>query len=258
MAKAKTRSARSLDTLVNRLAGDGLDVPLSVTAQAMLLLGSGLVDAWLAHLASTDDPLHTLALMWKTYQTEAPWLEDYLGPLTNWMDGATPDRAERVRRCAGAFHDVDFHATVEAEPYCGDILGPLYLELRSRYDRKRTGAFYTPMNVALMMGMMTSPEEGKSVFDPCCGSGAMLVGAARAMRKAGRNPANCLWAANDIDPMAVALCGVQLTAHGMGPHIWLTVGDGLLIGSGRDDDPHVTQRPWWERDPVRAGLAESA
>ncbi|MEE4383504.1 MAG: N-6 DNA methylase [Pseudomonadales bacterium] len=59
-----------------------------------------------------------------------------------------------------------------------DLLGAAYEYLiRDFADSagKKGGEFYTPRSVVRMMVRLMRPEEGHSVYDPCCGSGGMLI-----------------------------------------------------------------------------------
>lgn len=60
-----------------------------------------------------------------------------------------------------------------------DTLGFVYISLRDLSHRKQTGAYYTPeKTVAALIGNMKKcvDLEGRSVCDPCCGTGNFLIG----------------------------------------------------------------------------------
>ena len=59
-----------------------------------------------------------------------------------------------------------------------DLLGAAYEYLIGDFADtagKKGGEFYTPRSVVRMMVRLTNPQEGQSVYDPCCGSGGMLI-----------------------------------------------------------------------------------
>ncbi|KAB7627604.1 type I restriction-modification system subunit M [Alkalilimnicola sp. S0819] len=59
-----------------------------------------------------------------------------------------------------------------------DLLGAAYEYLiRDFADSagKKGGEFYTPRSVVRMMVRLIKPQENHSVYDPCCGSGGMLI-----------------------------------------------------------------------------------
>ena len=59
-----------------------------------------------------------------------------------------------------------------------DLLGAAYEYLISEFADsagKKGGEFYTPRSVVRMMVRLLKPEQGMSVYDPCVGSGGMLI-----------------------------------------------------------------------------------
>lgn len=59
-----------------------------------------------------------------------------------------------------------------------DLLGAAYEYLIADFADsagKKGGEFYTPRSVVRMMVRLMNPQEGHSVYDPCCGSGGMLI-----------------------------------------------------------------------------------
>ncbi|MCS7206306.1 MAG: type I restriction-modification system subunit M [Leptospiraceae bacterium] len=59
-----------------------------------------------------------------------------------------------------------------------DILGRAYEYLLRKFAEgsgQSAGEFYTPMEVAIMMAYLIDPKPGEEVYDPCCGSGGLLI-----------------------------------------------------------------------------------
>jgi type I restriction enzyme M protein len=55
-----------------------------------------------------------------------------------------------------------------------DLLGAAYEYLIAEFADsagKKGGEFYTPREVVQLMVRLLKPQEGMSVYDPCCGSG---------------------------------------------------------------------------------------
>lgn len=103
-----------------------------------------------------------------------------------------------------------------------DVLGTLFheLELHNKYK----GQFFTPQNVCDMMAEITFGDGTEllkdkpyiSLCEPCCGSGAMVLGFARAMLEKDFN--YCLQLvveATDIDLKCVYMCYLQLSLYGI-------------------------------------------
>ncbi|MFF7778921.1 N-6 DNA methylase [Streptomyces tanashiensis] len=58
----------------------------------------------------------------------------------------------------------------------------------ARFEGRKGGEFHTPRSVARLLVEMLQPQQGR-VYDPCCGSGGLLVQAARFAAEKGGDPA---------------------------------------------------------------------
>ena len=59
-----------------------------------------------------------------------------------------------------------------------DILGRAYEYLLRKFaagSGQSAGEFYTPREVAILMSHILYPEPGREIYDPCCGSGGLLI-----------------------------------------------------------------------------------
>ncbi len=59
-----------------------------------------------------------------------------------------------------------------------DILGRAYEYLLRKFAEgqgQSAGEFYTPSEVSLLMARILAPQPGMEVYDPCCGSGGLLI-----------------------------------------------------------------------------------
>ena len=59
-----------------------------------------------------------------------------------------------------------------------DVLGNAYEYLIGKFSEgsgKSAGEFYTPREVAELMGRILDPSPGESIYDPACGSGGLLI-----------------------------------------------------------------------------------
>jgi type I restriction enzyme M protein len=59
-----------------------------------------------------------------------------------------------------------------------DILGRAYEYLLRKFAESQgqsAGEFYTPPEVAIVMARILEPKPGSTVYDPCCGSGGLLI-----------------------------------------------------------------------------------
>ena len=115
---------------------------------------------------------------------------------------------------------LDYEITHRGAP--SDVLGAIFhdLELHSHYK----GQFFTPQHVCNAMGAIalhdlidTVKQQGHiSISEPACGSGALVLGFAKAMLDAGFNYCNQLVVtATDIDIKCVHMAFVQLSLYGI-------------------------------------------
>lgn len=59
-----------------------------------------------------------------------------------------------------------------------DILGRAYEYLLRKFAEgsgQSAGEFYTPREVAILMSHILDPKPGNEIYDPCCGSGGLLI-----------------------------------------------------------------------------------
>ena len=59
-----------------------------------------------------------------------------------------------------------------------DILGRAYEYLLRKFAEgsgRSAGEFYTPRQVAVLMSHLLEPTPGLEIYDPCCGSGGLLI-----------------------------------------------------------------------------------
>jgi len=103
-----------------------------------------------------------------------------------------------------------------------DVLGSLFHELA--LHNKFKGQFFTPQHICDMMGKILIGDHDKAiqelgyvhVMEPTCGSGAMVLGFAKAMRDVGYNHSQqMLVTAIDIDMKCVSMCYLQLSLYGI-------------------------------------------
>lgn len=74
-----------------------------------------------------------------------------------------------------------------------DLLGAAYEYLVGEFADsagKKGGEFYTPRAVVRMLVRLIDPQEGMRVYDPCSGSGGMLILSAEHVQEHGGNPRN--------------------------------------------------------------------
>ncbi|WFE47614.1 N-6 DNA methylase [Verrucosispora sp. WMMD1129] len=221
----------------SRYGGSRIEVPMSVVA-ALALVARETPDA--DQLAALGEMMQRLdhegfGLLVQRLWCEFAALRPDLNPRTKhlWSWTEDDDQDETVLRAVHAVGQAAIRKGLLSR--CGpeawgelDLLGMLLQTMKSHGGRKGTGQFLTPLCVTELLGRTAGPEEGARILEPCAGTGTMLLGAARAMRERGLDPTTCEWWANDIDPLAAALCAVNLHLWGLGWRVVVGCGDGLL------------------------------
>jgi type I restriction enzyme M protein len=96
--------------------------------------------------------------------------------------GKTKDSNRRLKNLLEDFAkpDLDLRPSRVSE----DIIGETYIYLISRFASdagKKAGEFYTPSSVSHLLATLAAPKPGDTIFDPACGSGSLLIEAAKAV-----------------------------------------------------------------------------
>lgn len=103
-----------------------------------------------------------------------------------------------------------------------DFLGDIYMSLQ--LGQLPRGQFFTPFSLASLMAKMTLhdidaliKENGfLTVSEPACGAGCMAIAQALAFQQAGYDLETQFFIqCVDIDPVATAMCFIQLTVMGI-------------------------------------------
>ena len=146
-----------------------------------------------------------------------------------------------------------------------DILGRAYEYLLRKFAEgqgQSAGEFYTPREVSVLMAKLLAPEPGMTIYDPCCGSGGLLIKAhlelmlTRGQKKDGRrilppDVAPLRLFGQEINPSTFAMSRMNAFVHRMEAEIAL--GDTMhrpafLTGDGRlQTFDLVTANPMWNQ-----------
>lgn len=104
-----------------------------------------------------------------------------------------------------------------------DYMGRLFHEMNFHDVQK--GQFFTPQDISNMMASFSVGRDAAkmieekgfvSAHDCACGSGAMMLGAARAVRQLGYNPSKHLFVvADDLDMRCTWMAYIQLSLYGI-------------------------------------------
>jgi type I restriction enzyme M protein len=138
-----------------------------------------------------------------------------------------------------------------------DIIGKSYEYLIRKFAEgsgQSAGEFYTPPEVGTIMSRVLAPEPGMTVYDPCCGSGGLLVKLETAMEeKAGaKKPAPLKLFGQEYTPETWAMANMNMIIHDMEGQI--EIGDTFKNPKFRDKGgklrtfDRVVANPMWNQD----------
>src|SRR5579884_90815 len=126
--------------------------------------------------------------------------------------GRGKEMVDRLSKLVGIFDDLDFGSnTAEGD----DLLGDAYEYLMRHFAQesgKSKGQFYTPAEVSMILarvvgiGLNTTPDQ--TVYDPTCGSGALLL------KAASEAPGGMSVYGQEMDNATFALARMNTILHG--------------------------------------------
>lgn len=99
-----------------------------------------------------------------------------------------------------------------------DLLGAAYEYLIGEFADsagKKGGEFYTPRDVVRLMVRIIKPQEGMRIYDPCVGSGGMLILSKQYVEEYGGNPSNLSLYGQDNNGGVWAICKMNMILHGI-------------------------------------------
>jgi len=99
-----------------------------------------------------------------------------------------------------------------------DLLGSAYeyiIYMFAESGGRKGGDFYTPRDVVRMMVRLIKPQEGMEIYDPCCGSGGMLIFSKRYVEERGGDGKNLFLYGQDSSGSAWVVCKMNMILHGI-------------------------------------------
>ncbi len=123
------------------------------------------------------------------------------------------ENRELLRQLVELFNKYD----LGSEKVSPDILGDAYEHILMKFapDKAKEGEIYTPRPVIKLLVRILDPKPGQSVYDPCCGSGGMLIlSHAHVAQKYGDEGARKLFLyGQERNPTIYAICCMNLILH---------------------------------------------
>ncbi|MGE0709030.1 MAG: type I restriction-modification system subunit M [Planctomycetota bacterium] len=100
-----------------------------------------------------------------------------------------------------------------------DVLGRAYEYLIAQFASsagKKGGEFYTPREVVQLLVRILEPDEGMRIYDPCAGSGGMLIQTAAYLKEKGKDPKKLSLCGQEKNVGTWAICKMNLFLHDLG------------------------------------------
>lgn len=94
--------------------------------------------------------------------------------------GRTKDRNRILKNMLEDFHKPQLD--MSPERVTEDVIGNTYIYLIERFASdagRKAGEFFTPQKVSRLVAKLVRPQKGDRICDPACGSGGLLIEAAR-------------------------------------------------------------------------------
>ncbi len=137
-----------------------------------------------------------------------------------------------------------------------DIIGKSYEYLIRKFAEgggQSAGEFYTPPEVGTIMSRVLAPEPGMTVYDPCCGSGGLLVKLETAMeeKSTAKKPSPLKLYGQEYIPETWAMANMNMIIHDMEGQI--EIGDTFKNPKFRDKSgklrtfDRVVANPMWNQ-----------
>ena len=160
------------------------------------------------------------------------------------------ENRELLRQLTELFNKYD----LGGEEVSPDVLGDAYEHILMKFapDKAKEGEIYTPRKVIRLMVELLNPKPGESVYDPCFGSGGMLIlSYAYVAEKYGQAEAGRLFLfGQERNPTIYAICQMNLLLHDI-RNGHLANGDTLDYPRFRDEsgrlerfDVAIANPPW--------------
>jgi len=99
-----------------------------------------------------------------------------------------------------------------------DLIGAAYEYLIGQFADsagKKGGEFYTPRDVVRLMVRILKPQEGMRIYDPCAGSGGMLIHSKQYVEEHGGNSFNLRLYGQDNNGGVWSMCKMNMILHGI-------------------------------------------
>lgn len=119
-----------------------------------------------------------------------------------------------LRNLIEDFENLDLRPSMiktNGEQVPSDVIGDAYEYMIGEFATmagKKAGSFFTPQEVSEIMAQIVNPQSGDRIYDPTCGSGSLLI---RAARKGGFN--NVQIYGQEVSSSAISMARMNMFIH---------------------------------------------
>ncbi|MFB7327385.1 N-6 DNA methylase [Streptomyces sp. NPDC056190] len=251
--------------------GYRMDIPVSIVGGLALFPIKGHTEdiARIISNASDWEMLQGYREIYAHTWSHRPDLGARMAPLMGWLtENGVEEKAYAVRRVTEtALRHGILQLTGDPDPYNRsdtDVMSWTITSLRSLGAKQGLGEYHTPPELCDMMARMLvgnePPEKGQRFHEPAGGTGGMFRSLAQALRDLRADPADYVWALNELEPLAAAGAAVNAIVWGLGPNVVIACGDTLAEGDLYEQAVREREALFNERDEIvgRLAVAEAA
>jgi Type I restriction-modification system methyltransferase subunit len=245
--------------------GYRIDIPVSIVAGLALFPIKGHTDDVARIIGNCSDweLLQGYREIYAHTWAHRPDLGARMAPLMGWLtEEGVEEKAYAVRRVTDtALRYGILQLTGDPDPYLRsdtDVISWTITSLRSHGARQGLGEYHTPPEVCDMMARVLidePPEKGERFHEPAGGTGGMFRAAAQRLRELQVDPADYVWALNELEPLAAAGAAANAIVWGLGPNVVIACGDTLAQGDLQEQARRERRAQFEERDEILGRIA---
>ncbi len=128
--------------------------------------------------------------------------------------GKKEQKNPMLRNLIEDFENLDLRPSMietNGEQVPSDVIGDAYEYMIGEFATmagKKAGSFFTPQEVSEIMAQIVNPQPGDRIYDPTCGSGSLLI---RAARRGGFN--NVQIYGQEVSSSAISMARMNMFIH---------------------------------------------
>jgi len=146
-----------------------------------------------------------------------PPLQNVLAHI-NFLEVIGNKRVLSDEDCRALFRHFDRYRLRTDDFQFTDLIGAAYEFLINTFAErggKKGGEDYTPRDVVRLMVRLIKPQAGMAVYDPCCGSGGMLIISREYVEQSGGDPHDLRLCGQERQGPVWAMCKINMLLHGI-------------------------------------------